>query len=110
MDIKETISNIMAYRYKHVDLARNKPNKFKTRIETEFSEFSQSHPQIFRLCLEGFFDNHAALQQLDQFINMSEKVHSGEIDKHDASVAIGEKLVNQYVKPLIDEKDIKKNE
>ena len=51
-DMKENIVNIMAYRAKNVDLARNKPNKFKTKIETEFSEFKEQYPNIFRLCLD----------------------------------------------------------
>ena len=107
MNIKTEISNIMAFRMKHVDLARNKPNKFKTKAETEFSAFNEKYPQIFRLCLQGFFDNPAAINQLESFINLSEKVNNGEVDEKEASVAIGTKLVDQYVKPLINEKDDK---
>jgi len=102
--MKENIVNIMAYRAKNVDLARNKPNKFKSRIETEFSDFKGKYPNIFRLCLEGFFDNTNAINQLDQFIDMSDKVNSGDLDEKEASVAIGTKLVDQYVKPLINDK------
>ena len=78
MNIKTEISNIMSFRMKHVDLARNKPNKFKTKAETEFSAFNEKYPQIFRLCLQGFFDNPAAINQLESFINLSEKVNNGE--------------------------------
>jgi hypothetical protein len=106
-DMKENIVNIMAYRAKHVDLARIKPNKFKTLIETEFVTFNEQYPNIFRLCLEGFFDNVNAINQLDQFINMSDKVNKGDLDEKEASVAIGTKLVDQYVKPLINDKEPK---
>ena len=105
MDMKEKISSIMAYRVKHVDLARNKPNKFRAKIETEFSDFNKQYPNIFRLCLEGFFDNPNAVNQLESFINLSDRVNKGEVDEKEASVAIGTKLVDQYVKPLINEKD-----
>ena len=104
-EMKEKIVSIMTYRMKHVDLARNKPTKFKTRIETEFSDFNKEYPNVFRLCLQGFFDNPQALSQLDQFINMSGKVNSGELDEKEASVAIGTQLVDKYVKPLISDKD-----
>ena len=106
-NIKQNIVNIMAYRAKNVDLAGNKPNKFKTKIENEFAQFNKEYPNMFRLCLEGFFDSPNAINQLDQFINMSQKVHDGEIPEKEASVAIGTQLVDTYVKPLINDKEKK---
>tara|TARA_Y100000385_G_scaffold269425_1_gene307454 strand:+ start:438 stop:794 length:357 start_codon:yes stop_codon:yes gene_type:complete len=103
MDMKEKISSIMAFRMKHVDLARNKPKKFKQKIEDEFSDFNKQYPNILRLCIEGFFDNPNAINQLETFINLSDKVNKGEVDEKEASVAIGTKLVDQYVKPLIND-------
>ena len=103
MDMKEKISSIMAFRMKHVDLARNKPKKFKQKIEDEFSDFNKQYPNILRLCIEGFFDNPNAINQLETFINLSDKVNKGVVDEKEASVAIGTKLVDQYVKPLIND-------
>ena len=46
------------------------------------------------------------MTQFTRMIEMAHKVHGNEMTQHDASVKVGEDLVNTYVKPQL--KNIKK--
>ena len=47
------------------------------------------------------------MNRLKFMLNMINKVNNNEITEHNASVQIGEKLVNEYVKPMIDKLETK---
>lgn len=73
------------------------PNETKYRLTDAYSEFSLKYTVIFLKTLEGELD----MDQFSYMIDMASKVNDDKITNHDASVEIGEKLVNQYVKPIL---------
>ncbi len=73
-------------------------NETKYRLTEEYSDFSMKYPVIFLKSLDGGLD----MDQFQFMINMATKVNNKKLSQHDASVQIGEKLVNQYVKPNLD--------
>ena len=75
-------------------------NETKYRLTDEYSDFSMKYPVIFLKSLDGGLD----MEQFNFMINMATKVNNKKITQHDASVQIGEKLVNQYVKPTLEKK------
>ena len=79
-------------------------------IEMTFEEFSESMQTkyeylytnsitLFERCLKGDLN----LQQLEYMLVMIERVNSG-ADYHSTSVEVGQKLVDVYVKPMLDKK------
>ncbi len=72
-------------------------NNTKYRLTEKYSDFSLKYPVIFLKSLDRDLD----MEQFSFMINMATKVNDSKISQHDASVTIGEKLVNQYVKPAL---------
>ena len=54
-------------------------------------------PAIFQKTMNEELD----MQQFEYMINMARQVHTSEKTQHDASVEVGENLVNTYVKPQL---------
>jgi hypothetical protein len=72
--------------------------QMKSRFEYLFTNSST----LFERCIKGDLN----MEQFNYMISMIEKVNAGK-DYNTASTEIGQKLVDVYVKPLIDEKDKK---
>ena len=72
--------------------------QMKSRFEYLFTHSST----LFERCVKGDLN----MEQFNYMITMIEKVNAGK-DYDVASTEIGQKLVDVYVKPLIDEKDKK---
>ena len=63
----------------------------------DFSELEKNQPSIFNMCKEGAMD----IERLTYMINMIKQVKSNSISEHDASVKVGQRLVDEYVKPKL---------
>ena len=72
-------------------------NETKYRLTDKYSDFSLKYPVIFIKTLDGGLE----MDQFRYMIGMASKVNDEKISQHDASVEIGEKLVNQFVKPVL---------
>tara|TARA_Y100000389_G_C16985438_1_gene282321 strand:+ start:135 stop:413 length:279 start_codon:yes stop_codon:yes gene_type:complete len=78
-------------------LYKNK-KKTKNELEIMFSEFKEKNPQLFdMICSEDCND-----MILNNLLYQYEEVINGKLSQHDASVNIGQILVDKYVKPKID--------
>jgi uncharacterized protein YpbB len=80
-------------------LEENQQDDQKKRDEiTEKCKYLiDSAPNIYKMCISGGMD----LERLTYMINMVKKVKTNEISDHDASVKVGERLVDEFVKPKI---------
>ena len=63
-----------------------------------YKEFKEDKPQLFDMICSNHCDDMVLSQLLYQF----EEVKSGNINQHDASVNVGQVLVDKYVKPKIE--------
>ena len=70
------------------------------KMQEKFSLIYKQQPSIFKMCLDGSMD----IERLTFMINMVKKVKSNNISEHDASVEVGQRLVDEFVKPKIEEK------
>jgi hypothetical protein len=70
----------------------------KRRVFTTHSEFSMNHPATFL----GAVDNTIDLKTMEYMVSMANRVKRDDITQHDASVEIGTKLVDTYVKPTLE--------
>ena len=96
---KEILETVIAINLEVDDDAKNNldTNETKYRLTEKYSDFSMKYPVIFLKTLEGGLD----MNQFSYMIEMASNVNDEKVSKHDASVKIGEKLVNEYVKPIL---------
>ena len=67
-------------------------------IKTIFPEFSEEYPALLEMLLRpGGFDE----KSLSIMIAMLEKMGNGKASQHEASIQVGQYLLNSYVKPQI---------
>jgi hypothetical protein len=65
-----------------------------------FPEFSEQYPGLFAMILRpGGFDE----KSLSLMITLLDKMGSGSASQHTASIAVGQHLMNTYVKPTLEE-------
>lgn len=76
-------------------------NKYKTR----YADFATRYPNLFMSCCAPDFD----INRLEYMLRMKNAVDNRRITQEAASAQIGEKMFNQYVKPIVDEQS-KQNE
>lgn len=69
----------------------------RNELKELYSDFELNYNSLFKLCTSEDYD----LNKLILFIQMANSVQRKEITEHDASVHIGEMLVNEYVKPKL---------
>lgn len=69
----------------------------RNELKEQYSDFELNYNSLFKLCTSEDYD----LNKLMLFIQMASSVQRKEITEHDASVQIGEMLVNEYVKPKL---------
>ena len=79
--------------------------EFQTNSEEEFTKLmkekyiilNNNYNTIFNQCLDGTMD----MDILTYMVNQINNINKNKISKHDASVNVGQKLVDKFVKPKI---------
>jgi hypothetical protein len=70
----------------------------KETIKSVFPEFAEQYPQLFDMVLRpGGFDE----KSLGLMINMLDKMGAGQATQHQASIKVGQHLMNEYIKPVL---------
>lgn len=59
--------------------------------------FPKQYPRLYQMCTSPTFD----MNMFKKILNAKEKMNKSEISEHDASVEVGQLLVDKYVKPLV---------
>ncbi len=83
----------------------DKISKLKQEGKTEFEirekheRFCQDYPQLFKMLMNGVTSNDASLRTM---LAMLERMGSGELSQHQASVIVGQRLHDKYIKPNLD--------
>lgn len=65
----------------------------------KFSEFAEECPTLF----EGVVKERLDTEKLNYMLNMSRNVNKGNLTFDQASVVVGQKLYDEYVKPVVGE-------
>ena len=73
---------------------------FETAMTAKFPYLAENAKTLFSRCCTGEMDD----AKISYMITMMRKVISGKKSEHDASVNIGQRLVDEYVMPLIKDK------
>jgi len=78
------------------ELARSGNNK--EAIKSMFPDFSEEYPQLFNMVLRpGGFDE----KSLGLMINMLDKMGAGKTTQHQASIKVGQHLMDSYITPVL---------
>ena len=67
------------------------------QVSSQFSDYQKNFPTLFAILLRPDYPREV----LSMMIEKLELVEGGQMSQHDASVAVGSVLVNQFVKPQI---------
>lgn len=86
--IRDMIRNIEKYQSQ---------NKTTEEIKSLMPEFFAGYPRLFEMATKPNYDK----SQLRAMIAMLERMGSGELSQHQASIIVGQKLVNTYVTPTL---------
>ena len=76
-------------------------NKFKEDFAVKHSVSNTKCPAITSLLFSSKF-NSESFDRLEFMLNMAEKVENKDIVEHDASVVVGQRLVDDIVKPQLE--------
>ena len=85
--------------------ALKEQGKSKEEIKEEVGRFAEDYPQLFKMLLTSDPSNEASLRTM---LSMLEKMGTGEMTQHQASVIVGQRLYDKYVKPAIDKENEEK--
>ena len=67
-------------------------------IKSVFPDFVEQYPQLFEMILRpGGFDE----KSLGLMINLLDKMGAGQTSQHQASIKVGQHLMDKYVKPTL---------
>ncbi len=80
--------------------------KTKDEIKAEVSRFAEDYPQLFKMLVSNEGYNEATLRTM---LSMLEKMGTSELSQHQASVIVGQRLYDNYVKPAVDKENEQKN-
>jgi hypothetical protein len=70
----------------------------KTKVYAKkYKDFAESYPMLFEICC----DNNRDLTTLYYMIDMLEKIQKKQMTEHVASVNVGQKLYDDYIKPVV---------
>tara|TARA_B100001093_G_scaffold466728_1_gene485349 strand:+ start:308 stop:685 length:378 start_codon:yes stop_codon:yes gene_type:complete len=102
----ETIFNdILEDRKLHRKLLKKNPDQFYEMMLEKYSAFADDYPGIYKKTVEGTMNKN----MFNYMLQMMKQVESSDVTEHNASVKIGEMLVNKYVKPVIKNNNLDPN-
>ena len=78
----------------------NNSKEFENSMSAKFPYLAENAKTLFTKCVDGSMEE----KKLDMMLAMMRKVINGNKTLFDASYAIGDKLTDEYVKPLIADK------
>ena len=94
--IKEQVNLINDY------VKKNKRDvNFRQNVSEQFSEFEHKYPTLFRKLVEEDCDR----EQLNFMLSKLDQVRTGNQTQHNASIDVGQVLVDKYVKPELAKKN-----
>ena len=75
--------------------------EFVNIMENEHENIKDKFSSIFKQCVSGHMD----LKVITYMINQAKEIKNKKISKHNASVNVGQKLVDTFIKPKMDKKE-----
>lgn len=78
-------------------------DKFKSNMQSEYTFLYNNYQPIFNISCSNSYD----YRRLASMLGLAIKVNNNEMSEHDASVQVGQILVDEIVKPQLDAAGVK---
>ena len=98
-DVLEITDLLKKHRNKEIDTNLTE-NKFKLKLENKFRKLKEDFPTIFDKTVAGTLE----IERLRFMLKMQREIKRKKVSSHEASVTVGQELVNNIVKPNLDKK------
>jgi hypothetical protein len=69
--------------------------EFHLKLETKYTNININYNSIFRQCINNVMD----IEVITFMINKAKEIQKNKVSNYDASVKVGEKLVDKFIKP-----------
>jgi hypothetical protein len=70
-------------------------NEFHLKLEQKYTNININYNSIFRQCINNVMD----IEVITFMINKAKEIQKNKVSNYDASVKVGEKLVDKFIKP-----------
>jgi hypothetical protein len=74
--------------------------KTEDEIHNEVTQFATQYPTLFKMVMKPDGEKNPSLKTM---ITMLERMGSGDLTQHQASVIVGQRLHDVYIKPKLDQ-------
>lgn len=93
-------SDRSAFLRSHVQQIRRMVNNRQTMddIKSTFPEFTEQYPSLLEMVTRPGYDE----KSLSIMLTMLERMGKNQATQHEASITVGQHLINSYVKPQVD--------
>ena len=88
---------------RHRKIKTENPQLWRQALMEENQVLVEQFPSIFDMHLDGKLD-----ETFFYMLQMKHKMEKGEITEDQASLAVGQKLFNRYVAPVVEKKPVEK--
>jgi hypothetical protein len=99
-DVKELQNRIILYKTKKIDVHLPE-DKFTKKLEKDYQKLYDNFPTIFQKAMLGTLE----MERLQFMLKMIGEIKKNKVSKHEASVVVGQELVDNIVKPDLDKKN-----
>jgi hypothetical protein len=106
-DIKKNVNNIIAFclRKENLNMRNNDIDQYKQICMRTFQDFHQNYPTLFFSIIEN--PSSFPLYRLNEMLNLKKKIEENKVDEKEASVHLGKKYYNEFVKDTVSKLDNK---
>lgn len=107
--IKKQVNEIITFCIKKENsiMRRDNIDQYKQSCMIKFTNFHQKYPTLFFSIIEN--PSSFPLYRLDEMLSLKKKIDENEINEQKASVHLGQKYYNEFVKDTVSELDKKIN-
>ena len=96
-DVLEIKDLLKKHKNKEIETHLNE-RKFKMKLEKDFRKLNEDFPTIFEKVCNGSLE----VERLRFMLKMQKEIKKRKVTSHEASVTVGQELVDNIVKPNLD--------
>ena len=96
IEIQAMVRNLDESLRKHKKLKESNPKEWKEILMNENARLVEEFPSVFDMHIEGKLD-----ETFFFMLQMKHKIEKGDLTEEQASIAVGQKLYNRYVEPVV---------
>ena len=103
--IKNQVNEIISHCIKRENIIKrnNDINNYKEECMIKFTNFHQRYPTLFFSIIEN--PSSFPIYRLDEMLNLKEKIDNNKLNEQRASIHLGQKYYNEFVKDTVSNLD-----